>query len=357
MRQQKMPKPFSLLIVLMISFASMISTSQVSVAADFGGMLNANAVWSASQGPYNITSTVQVPKGVTLRIEEGAVITGKGLEDAFLVAGKLEIVGSKENPVRIQNVQAGNVFRSIGDEPTISITHTLISDVGTLWQNKASMNKAVFILTNSEVIGSKGPIYVYYPKTFAVSGSYFYDTGGLSIGIQKCNGGPQLADDIQITNNTFDGKPGYTYNGDGWIVGWVSYCDGVINVNNNYFKNPVGSIISVPKEYKAPININASGNFWEGISQSQIGSFVVDSTDSIDYCCTVLISGALTSIPAGVPVKSIILQEKQEAISAKAAADKAASLKKSTIICLKGKTVKKVTAFKPICPKGYKVKK
>ena len=50
------------------------------------------------------------------------------------------------------------------------------------------------------------------------------------------------------------------------------------------------------------------------------------------------------------------LKAKQDA-EAKAAADKVVSLKKSTIICLKGKTVKKVTALKPMCPKGYKVKK
>ena len=33
------------------------------------------------------------------------------------------------------------------------------------------------------------------------------------------------------------------------------------------------------------------------------------------------------------------------------------SVKKSTIICVKGKSVKKVTAVKPKCPSGYKVKK
>jgi hypothetical protein len=38
----------------------------------------------------------------------------------------------------------------------------------------------------------------------------------------------------------------------------------------------------------------------------------------------------------------------------KAAADKAAIKKKTTITCLKGKLVKKVTAMKPVCPKGYK---
>jgi hypothetical protein len=58
------------------------------------------------------------------------------------------------------------------------------------------------------------------------------------------------------------------------------------------------------------------------------------------------------------------LKAKQEA-DTKAAADlkakqeadaKAAALKKTTITCLKGKLVKKVTAVKPVCPKGYKKK-
>ena len=59
------------------------------------------------------------------------------------------------------------------------------------------------------------------------------------------------------------------------------------------------------------------------------------------------------------------LKAKQEA-EAKAAADqlaaeklaasKAASLKKTTIICVKGKLTKKVTAVKPKCPTGYKKK-
>ena len=50
------------------------------------------------------------------------------------------------------------------------------------------------------------------------------------------------------------------------------------------------------------------------------------------------------------------LKAKQEA-DAKAAADKAALVvKKNTITCVKGKLTKKVTAVKPVCPKGYKKK-
>jgi hypothetical protein len=59
------------------------------------------------------------------------------------------------------------------------------------------------------------------------------------------------------------------------------------------------------------------------------------------------------------------LQAKQEA-ETKAAAElkakqeaeaKAAAIKKTTLTCVKGKLVKKVTAVKPKCPSGYKLKK
>jgi membrane protein involved in colicin uptake len=45
------------------------------------------------------------------------------------------------------------------------------------------------------------------------------------------------------------------------------------------------------------------------------------------------------------------LKAKQEAEA------KAAALKKTTITCVKGKLTKKVTAVKPKCPSGYKLKK
>ena len=44
------------------------------------------------------------------------------------------------------------------------------------------------------------------------------------------------------------------------------------------------------------------------------------------------------------------LKAKQEA------AEKAAALKKTTIVCVKGKLTKKVTAINPKCPAGYKKK-
>jgi hypothetical protein len=54
-----------------------------------------------------------------------------------------------------------------------------------------------------------------------------------------------------------------------------------------------------------------------------------------------------------IAAEEVAAKAKAEA-EAKAKAD--AASKKSTITCVKGKTVKKVTAFKPKCPKGFKKK-
>jgi hypothetical protein len=59
----------------------------------------------------------------------------------------------------------------------------------------------------------------------------------------------------------------------------------------------------------------------------------------IEYC------GDLTGVPI-IPV-----------CPSKAAAAKAAATKKITITCIKGKLTREVTAIKPKCPSGYKVKK
>jgi hypothetical protein len=54
--------------------------------------------------------------------------------------------------------------------------------------------------------------------------------------------------------------------------------------------------------------------------------------------------------------EKIISDAKAEAARILAAAKAAAVKKKITITCIKGKLIKKVTAVKPVCPKGYKKK-
>jgi hypothetical protein len=65
---------------------------------------------------------------------------------------------------------------------------------------------------------------------------------------------------------------------------------------------------------------------------------------------------AKQEIAAKAAADKLISDAKVEAARILAAA-KAAALKKTTITCIKGKLTKKVTAIKPKCPTGYKLKK
>jgi len=54
--------------------------------------------------------------------------------------------------------------------------------------------------------------------------------------------------------------------------------------------------------------------------------------------------------------ESLVADDKQKEVKKAEEERIAAALKKTTITCLKGKLVKKVTAVRPVCPKGYKKK-
>lgn len=63
------------------------------------------------------------------------------------------------------------------------------------------------------------------------------------------------------------------------------------------------------------------------------------------------------AVPTPAELKAKQEAEAAAALKAKKEADAKASAKKTTITCVKGKISKKVTAVKPKCPTGYKVKK
>jgi hypothetical protein len=51
-----------------------------------------------------------------------------------------------------------------------------------------------------------------------------------------------------------------------------------------------------------------------------------------------------------------LIKQAEDFLAKQEAASKPTAVKKTTITCLKGKLVKKVTAINPSCPKGYKKK-
>jgi hypothetical protein len=309
-----------LLVSLVLVTGILIPFSPVATASEVGGIQREGTVLTKSNSPYTVTKAIEVPIGVTLIVEPGVVLNGAELNEIFLVAGKLEIRGDKKNPVRIQNFPARFVVRTLGKEASVTIDGALISNTGALWKNDSPENTAKFVLSNSEYVDSTGPNYVWYPDIFQVTGNYFSNIGGFSIGMNKCRNGQPSGSDVEIKNNTFDGTPGYTYYSEGWVVAWVSYCGGVINLKNNYFKNSIGTLVSLAKGYSSPITIDATSNYWGSLNLTTISNFVLDSSDSINYCCNINTDNALVDVPSVVSRVSVILQERTDAV-AKAAAE------------------------------------
>ena len=80
--------------------------------------------------------------------------------------------------------------------------------------------------------------------------------------------------------------------------------------------------------------------------------FYLDYIDKNYSLTSILYCGKLTEFP----ITPICPPERQAVIDAAKAAAKSAATKKTTITCVKGKLVKKVTAVKPKCPSGYRAK-
>jgi hypothetical protein len=74
-----------------------------------GGAIAENAVWSAAQGPYVVTSDVIVQNGATLTIEAGTTVYMGAGASLTIQAGSIQSLGTTQNSIRVtsQKVQAG----------------------------------------------------------------------------------------------------------------------------------------------------------------------------------------------------------------------------------------------------------
>jgi hypothetical protein len=127
---------------------------------------------------------------------------------------------------------------------------------------------------------------------------------------------------------------------------------GVQTIGNAAFERSELSSITIPKTV---ISIGDSAFAWTNFTKFDIPDSVrligwnaFDSNvTSIIYC------GEAKNLPTAPTCPA----ERKAIIDAAAkAAANAVATKKTTITCVKGKLVKKVTAVKPKCPSGYRAK-
>ncbi len=69
--------------------------------ASAGGTIAADTTWTAAAGPYNVTSSINIPSGVTLTIEPGTTIyLGSGVNFTVANGGRLLAEGTPNAPIR-----------------------------------------------------------------------------------------------------------------------------------------------------------------------------------------------------------------------------------------------------------------
>ncbi len=66
------------IIIIYIVFAF-----SVTAQTDVTGIINTETTWTKKDSPYNLTGTVQIAYGTTLKIEPGTVIKGNGKREPF----------------------------------------------------------------------------------------------------------------------------------------------------------------------------------------------------------------------------------------------------------------------------------
>jgi hypothetical protein len=350
--------------IILFTFGSILVPVQNSSAATIiGGIVNSDLVLTKSQGPYSLSSTLQIPAGFKVTVEAGVEIQSSGLETMFWNQGNLTFKGTREDPIRLIGKPSVYILTKgaqVGSE--LNVTGVLFNGGRRVWSNQGYSGYFSLVFEDNEVKDVSDFIYVWYLLNKAViQRNVFINSGGLSVGFGE-------GKDVSILNNLFIGPSTTGY----WVESWASY-GGQLEVHNNEFRGGPYIAVQLKPDYK-DAKINANSNYWGTQSITDISKMVNDKTDSLSYVNTIDISNPLAQSAIGTPTSSILLADKAAADKAaadkaaadkaaadkaaadKAAADKASLAKKATITCTKGKVIKKVTGVKPTCPAGYKKK-
>lgn len=354
----------------------------VSAPKKLSGIISENLRFTKTNSPYTITATLQIPKDLSVLVDEGVEIIYDGPRYAkssasvkysddvmFYVHGNLEFKGTDSSPIKLSGKPL-NYFSLSGAKEgcNVLVNGVVFNGGGGLHQGTSY---GYFSLKNSMVIDVKNYQYIWYPtKPLIIEGNIFKNSGGMSIGFdgRKSSERPQTPQ-VTVRNNLFIGPSTTGY----WVENWVAY-GSTMNVTANSFTEGPYVAVGVQKGSDSAF-LDASGNYWGTTDQSKIKDMVMDSKDSLDYLSEIKTNNPLANSPVTALESKAAVYFAANAVSetvakandsTKAIQDKIAasanknpqkvvsSSKEATIKCQKGNSLLKVIGIKPICPSGYK---
>lgn len=291
--------------LLVIVLASLFAPGSAQAQTTVGGVLTSDTTWTTSGSPYRVTSTVQIPEGVTLTIEPGVEVqASSGLTDMFLVHGTLRAIGNSSSKVSFDGASSANFFsaKSSPGSMLVHVEHADIRDGKSLWPPTGYEQYGHLILRHSTVSDLTYYSYIWYPQQDVfIEYNTFVNSMGFSIG----HGAGEASNvKVYVRWNRFVSL-GQGYSGEpAWITNWASYSNSKTIVNGNAFGTvPAGKyVLYLPPGYDSAA-MDGTSNYWGTTDESVIASRIYDRNDDITVAAVIPYNPILNAAPAEVPAE------------------------------------------------------
>lgn len=241
-------------------------------ATEVGGIISSDTTWTKTDSPYVITSTVQIPTGVTLTIELGVTISKPTSGDMFLLLGTMYAHGTAQEPIVFDG---GGNSTIVGTHPGYgngNFEYCVFKNGGALWDRWGKLNlrhSQLINLTLSsqnaisgaiiKLDGPSGEINIEYNK--------FVNTGGIYSYANKYG--------INVRYNMFNGLLSPLCN----AGGGTSTTPNKMVVKFNSFVNIEGIILSLEPVFSP--TIDATENYWGTTDIDVINLKIHDGKDDV----------------------------------------------------------------------------
>jgi len=357
-------------------------------------ILSSDLKLTAAEGPFVLSGKLQVPQGMTLTIEPGAVLIVRGGE---IVSAGTVVIGSNSSiqksyiylekvnrfilggEIIVQNSVIKGINRYEGSfsiaTRSVTIDNSDISNLGLLSSETPNLLVTNTIFVNMQNVAQDNGTakYVFLNNAF-YEVSFFYAYANLGSGNNLTLESNVFLNDsvpleIGVPGNGFTStfknnhfmtprkltlyiKPGDA-TGNYWSVNSESELRATAKVIDGITDVLLKRVNFMPMLSSPPIVPNRIEAF---LSSKQIPDFP-DITDSVKAAADKAAAELKAKQDAEAKAAADKVLADARAQAAKIIADaKAKAIKKTSITCIKGKLVKKVTAVNPKCPAGYKKK-
>ncbi|VXB03960.1 fibronectin type III domain-containing protein [Aeromicrobium sp. 9AM] len=251
------------------------------------GKISTDTTWTAAGSPYRLETTVQVDAGVALTLEPGTVVISPWATDGFLVAGTLDVGGSREAPVELRG-SAGYFARVASAAARIDVNHAKITGFGSLFYSPSA--NATYSLQNSNIQDISSSSSVRQPKAFTAKNNAFDQFGGFTFTYTSTSTPSSAA---IIDGNRFRGRTSAS----AVLIKSTDTLGNRVQVHGNTFERTLGKVI----DSAGTSPVDATGNYWFTTNSAEILDEINDSRNQIGRTTIVPVEPVLDDIPAGTP--------------------------------------------------------